>query len=52
MERLFGGRMWLGARLTPDRIEGFVRWLEPIPAYAMSYATLQEAEDLMRSAIA
>jgi hypothetical protein len=52
MERLFGGRMWLGARLTPDRIEAFVRWLEPIPTYAMTYATLQEAEDFMRSVIA
>jgi hypothetical protein len=52
VERLFGGRMWLGERLTPARIEAFLRWLEPIPAYSLRYAKLAEAEAFVRSAIA
>ena len=51
VERLFGGRMWLGQRLTRERTEAFIRWLEPIPAFAISYAELEEAEGFVRSIV-
>jgi hypothetical protein len=52
VERLFAGRMWLGDRLTAARVETFIGWLEPIPAYAVTYRSLQEAEEFIRSAVA
>jgi hypothetical protein len=52
VERLFDGRMWLGERLTSENVEAFLRWLEPIPAYAMGYSMLDRAEDCVRAAIA
>jgi hypothetical protein len=51
IERLFAGRIWLGEELTRERVEAFIRWLEPIPSYEARYAALPEAEDFVRRVV-
>ncbi len=48
---LFGDRLWLGGALTRARVEAFLAWVAEIPAFAIEYRTLDEAEALLATVL-
>ncbi len=48
LERLVEAGMWLGHPLTDEKVRAFLAWLEAVPAYALTYGRLEEAEDAIR----
>jgi len=48
---LFGDRLWLGGALTRARVGAFLAWVAEIPAFAIEYRTLDEAEALLATVL-
>ena len=48
LERLVEAGMWLGHPLTDQNVRAFLAWLETVPAYALTYGRLEEAEAALR----
>lgn len=48
---LFGDRLWLGGALTRARVQAFLAWVAEIPAFAIEYRTLDEAEALLATVL-
>ena len=46
LSRLFEAGLWLGHPLTEERVRAFLAWFGKIPAYALTYSCLEEAETL------
>jgi hypothetical protein len=52
IERLLSDRIWLGSPITEERVAAFLAWLEDIPAYALTYADLDDAARLIEDVVA
>jgi len=52
IERLLSDRIWLGSPIIEDRVTAFLAWLEDIPAYALTYADLDDAVRLIEDVVA
>jgi hypothetical protein len=52
IERLLSDRIWLGGPITEERVTAFLAWLEDIPAYALTYADLDDAVRLIEDVVA
>jgi hypothetical protein len=52
LERLMSDNVWLGRPIPVPTLTAFLRWVERIPAYAVSYASLDEAWALVDRALA
>jgi Coenzyme PQQ synthesis protein D (PqqD) len=51
LQRLLADRVWLGDPITEERVASFLAWLNDIPAYALSYGTLDDAVGLVESIV-
>lgn len=49
--RLAGDRLWLGHPLCASSVAAFLDWLEPLPAFEISYSSFDEADRLVRAVI-
>lgn len=52
LERLMSDNVWLGRPVPVPRLAAFLRWVERVPAYAVSYSSLDEAWALVDRALA
>ena len=52
IERLLSDRIWLGSPITEERVKAFLAWLEATPAYALTYADLDDAVRLIEDVVA
>jgi hypothetical protein len=52
LERLMSDNVWLGRPVPVPRLGAFLRWIERVPAYAVSYSSLDEAWALVDRALA
>jgi len=51
LQRLLADRVWLGDPITEERVASFLAWLNDIPAYALTYGTLDDAVGLVESIV-
>ncbi len=51
LERLMSDNVWLGRPVPVPRLAAFLRWVERVPAYAVSYSSLDEAWALVDRAL-
>ena len=51
LERLISDRIWLGYPLHSRSVQRFLRWLETIPAYALTYSNFDNVERLVGEAL-
>jgi hypothetical protein len=48
LQALVADRVWLGGVLDAPRADRFLTWLEQMPAYRLTYSSLDHAESLVR----
>ncbi|WP_234716084.1 hypothetical protein [Sphingopyxis macrogoltabida] len=44
---LLGDRIWIGYPMTQHHVQEFLSWLAPVPAYRLSYSSLEAARSLL-----